>query len=510
MSRLASFFEVLGAACLCGLVLGLVEGLLATPQIGEPLLARLLAVGLVDVLLAFPIGGLLGLVAALLPRRRPIGVLARVAALVPLLVVGLVALAIGLNRSTLDAELEGSMTHEQPLPRLASDQPAPIVLITLDTLRPDALEHMPRLSAHAADALRFPRAHSTAPWTLPAMASLHTGTSVHEHGAGARVPGQGNHVRAPMDEQLETLAEALADRGYVNAAVVTNPYLGTRYGFHEGFDRFHDLARKSQLNLALRRTLLLRLFLEPSRDTAAATTEVALELFGSMSGGRGFLWVHYIDAHAPYHVDDWTPGEPCGLPDCFEDWGAVRQGEPVEDRDRVRELYEADLARLDAALDPLLEAVRGQGLVLLTADHGEEFWDHGGVEHGAGFHEEVVRVPLLVWGEGAGEVDRHVDLVGVHDALLAWVDRGQLGPLEPGGPDALTPMASLLFGEEASACTDGRTKWLADRRYDLDEDPLEQHPLPAEPVSCLPGPLPEFEGELPDDLSVLRSLGYID
>ncbi|HJN72639.1 MAG TPA: sulfatase-like hydrolase/transferase [Myxococcota bacterium] len=511
MNRLASFFEVLGAALLIGVTLGLVEGLVATPQIGEPLVGRLLGVGLIDVLVLGLIGCLAGVVAALLPRRRAVGTWARVAALLPLVVAGLIAFGVAQNRSTLDAELEGSLTHEQPLPRLVSEDGGAIVLITLDTLRPDALESMPRLAARTASARRYQRAHSNAPWTLPAMASLQTGVSVHEHGAGARVPGQGNHVRAPMDDSLDTLATKLADRGYVSAAIVTNPYLGVRYGFHEGFDRFHDLARRSQLNLALRRTFLLRLVLEPFLDTAAATTELALDQWPQMSAGRSLLWVHYIDAHAPYHADGWVPGTPCELPSCFEDWAAVRKGAEVEDRERVRALYEEDLARLDSAVDALLEEVIADGvLVVLTADHGEEFWDHGGVEHGNGFHEEVVRVPLFVWGAGEGAVDRHVDLVGVHGALLSWADRRDLGPLEPGGPDAMTPMASLLFGEEASACTDGHTKWLAEGRYDLDEDPGEHDLLAPEAVACLPGPLPAYEGELGDDLSVLRSLGYVE
>ena len=510
MKRLATFFEVLGAALLIGLVLGLVEGLVAPAQIGEPLVARLLSVGIVDVLVFFVLGGLAGFIAALFPRRRPIGTWARVAVCLPLAVIGLLAFGIAQQRGTLDAELRGSMTYEQKLPRLVSDSGGPIVLITLDTLRPDGLEHMPLLRARAESARRYDNAHSTAPWTLASMSSLHTGLSVHEHGAGARVPDQGNHVRAPMDPERTTLAERLQERGYVNAAVVSNPYLGVRYGFDDGFDRFHDLARSAQLNVALRRTLLLRLVVPPFLDTGEAATETALEIWEPMAEGRGFLWVHYIDAHAPYHRDDWEPTRACELPECFGAWGAVRKGEDV-DHDAVEGLYHLDLARLDRAVDRLLaEVVQPGTLVVLSADHGEEFWDHGGVEHGAGFHEEVVRVPLLIWGSGSEDVARHVDLIGVHDALLAWVDRGDLGPLESEGPDALTPMASLLFGPESSACTDGHTKWLEGGRYDLDGDPDETTLLEAEPVACLPGPLPAYEGELSDDLSVLRSLGYVD
>ena len=488
MRRLGTFVEVLAATLVLGVVLGALEGALATPRIGEPWTQRVLAVVVVDLALAGGLGLVLGALAALLPRDRPLTAWTRAASGVPVFLVALVAFALYTGRDTLEAELGAGWTSELPLPRIASPGARPVVLVTLDTTRADALDHMPRLAARAQDGLVYERASSTAPWTLPAMASLHTGLPVHETGAGRRAPDGPNHLRSGLADDVPLLAERLRSRGYVTAAVITNPYLGPRYGFHRGFDRFHDVTRAALLSGALRRSLVLRQVL-PAVDERQVFPRAAEQL-PALVDGHGFLWVHAIEAHAPYEATE--DDGPCELPRCFGDWGAVRKGGPEPDRALVRELYEADLRREDEALDRFLSQVPANVLVLVTADHGEEFWEHGGFEHGRTFDDEVIRVPLVVLNSGRapGRVERHVDLLGVHEAIVAWADGGDLGPLEPDGPDAQTPLASILFGPEASACTDGHTLWLESE--------------------CAPGPLPENDGRLPEDLTVLRSLGYVD
>ncbi len=525
LGRLANLLEVLALSLLLAAALGLLEGLFAASQIGESVVRRVTGAVAIDLMLLAPLGLGLGLAAALMPRPRPIDRWTQAAAVVPPLALLAVVLVVSVGRREAGGVPAFRWLDLQPLPPVASDPDAPaLVLVTLDTLRPDALEHMPLLSARARTARVWTRAHTPAPWTLPAMASLHTGTPVSVHGAGARVDLLRNHLRTPPEADLELLAQALARRGFVNAAVVTNPYLSDRYGFDRGFDRFRELSSRAQMVSGLRRSWLLRWVLPPMPDSPEAVTAEALELLEQGERGRLFLWVHHIEAHAPYTVlDGRDTRDACELPDCFQDWSGVRKGETTlteAERQRVRELYRADLARLDRSLEVLLQGVDQRlgprALVVLTADHGEELWDHGGVEHGHAFHEEITRVPMLAWGGGleAGEVDRAVDLVGLHDALLAWVDGRGLGPLEASGPDALTPMQSMLFGEERSACTDGHLRVEHDGTGQTVTVELTPGAATADRLArvsaCVPGAQALREDELVEDLGVLRSLGYVD
>jgi arylsulfatase A-like enzyme len=327
------------------------------------------------------------------------------------------------------------------------------------------------------------------------MASLHTGLMPADHGAGAR-QGPNSHQRSGLNEDVETLAERLRRRGYVNGAVVTNPYLSMRYGLHRGFDRYIDLSRRALLQRGLRRSMLWRAWVPKASDDPVPR---ALQLHSRLVEGRAFLWVHAIEPHAPYTRLDSDPHEDCEMPDCFSDWRT--EG----DMDVIRGLYEADLARLDAQLDPLLDELIAQDrLVVLVADHGEAFGEHDGQAHGHGFWDEVTHIPLLVWGEGQGEDEGAVDLTGLHEMLVDWADGGSAA-IEP----TETSMAGLLFGEESSACLTGRTKAIDGVGvFDLDADPLELRPMTEDPP-CAYRPLTPSEGTTVD-VGVLRALGYIE
>ena len=494
LQRLANALEVLGGMLLLALIVGAVDGLLATPVAAESVAQRMGTFALLDALLTSPLALLAALVALLFPRR---GRLRR--ALVPgglLLVFGLGLSQVVQSTST-RGELTGAWLLEQPLPYLRSDPPRrAIALVSVDTLRADGLDDMPLLRARAQSGMRYTAAHSTSSWTLPAMASLHTGLAPAEHGAGAR-QGAASYQRSGLEPSVDTLAEALRRRGYVNAAVVTNPYLSLRYGLHRGFDRYIDLSRRALLQRGLRRSLLWKPWVPPASDDP---TDRALQLHSRMHEGRSFLWVHYLEPHAPYTRLESDPHEDCALPDCYPDW---RTEGKMED---IRALYRADLQRLDVQLDRLLaELIEEDRLVVLVADHGEEFGEHGGHAHGHSFYEEVTRIPLVVWAGETGTLEHNVDLLGVHDLVLRYSDGGS--SLIPAG---LTPMAGLLFGEESAACTDGRYKRIAGvGSFDLVEDPLEQHPLDESLLDCTLQPLQEREGSTMDP-GVLRALGYVD
>jgi hypothetical protein len=536
VSRVVAAARGLALAVLIGALFGALEGALAESLPGEPWADRVAGLVLLDaVLLGVPLGLVAVALALFRPPRevRPGLTIAALGVLLGLLGSGGWRLAEVLGDLDLD-RLQG-WHLERPLPMLRSEGLVrPVVLITVDTLRADRVAQMPRLREWAGRGAWFTHARTSSPWTLPALATLHSGLPAGVHGAGRRVQDRPMHVRTALGD-VPLLAEGFRRQGYVTGAVVTNPYAGARYGFNRGFDRFHDLTHRTLRQRALRRGRLLRGLVPPAGDTADRVTDRALTMLERGGEGRLFAWVHYLDAHAPYAEvpDGFDPYGTCDLPTCFDDWKAFRAGffnPGPEERAFVEGLYDADVAWLDGELGRLLDGLEAAGLleralVVLVGDHGEELWDHGGGEHGATFHDEVVRVPLLVWGPGVtpGQDDRPVGLVAVHEALQAFVASGTLGPLAPGVPAEPVPLISRLFGDEATGCVLGQHKRVVEgdetvRFYDLAADPKEAQPLAQVPphlaealAACTPAPLEAASAAAGvEDAAVLQALGYVE
>lgn len=510
--RLAALVEALGLAAAAGLVLGALDTWTSDEASWRALGALAALNGLLLCVAAAP----LAVLAALLNRRSaPRWALG----LAPLLTLGALTLA-GAREGLKEGH---AALLSQPLPRLRGDGdgPGPVVLITLDTTRRDALSQMPRLSAWGDQGLRHLRAAANAPWTLPSMASAMTGLPPHLHGAGARRHDGEHAPRIGLGDEAPTLADALHDRGYISVAVITNPYLAPRYGLTARFDRVFDLSQEESWARAARRARLARLLVAPRPANAAAAVGRALEALDRIEGGRFFLWLHLIDAHAPYGQRD--EDEVCALPGCWDDWRALRRAEAPPDPAvlaAARRLYDGELAELDAALAPLLDRLAARSpdaLVLVAADHGESFGEDGVMEHGEGFTEAELAVPLLVRAPGLAPATsaRGVCLSGLYDATLAWTDGKGLGPWAPEGPDAPCPASSLLRGEEGAACTLGpaRITRVGDEER-LWVDPLSS---PADPEvtlaalrACLPPPMPVGGLDEGGDDEALRALGYVD
>ena len=512
-ARLAAMVEGLGLAAASGLVLGAID----TVASDEPSWRALGALATLNGLLLTVVAAPLVVLSALLLRRSaPRWALG----LLPLLILSSLAL-----RALQEGVKEGhAALLSQPLPRLRGDgePPGPVVLITLDTTRRDALSQMPQLSAWGAQGALYHRATSNAPWTLPSMASALTSVPPHVHGAGARRHDADDAPRLGLHAARPTLADALHERGYVSVAVITNPYLAPRYGLTARFDRVFDLSQEESLARAARRSSLARLFVDPRPANAKAAVHRALEALDRVEGGRFFLWLHLIDPHAPYGQRG--EDETCALPSCWDDWRGARQSRTPPDPDTlaaIRGLYDAELAELDAALAPLLARLTErspEALVIVAADHGEAFNEDGVMEHGEGFTEAELAVPLLVRAPGLAPTttSRGVCLSGLYETTLAWADGQGLGPWAPLGPDTPCPASSLLRGEEGAACTLGPARLT---RFG-DEERLWVDPLssPAEPEAtlaalraCLPPPMPiAEEAEGGDDDVTLRSLGYVD
>ncbi|MGQ0554175.1 MAG: sulfatase [Planctomycetota bacterium] len=347
----------------------------------------------------------------------------------------------------------------------------------------------PELEAFARTGTVFERALSTSSWTLPATASLLTGLPPNTHG----VLGD---TRSYLMESLSTWPERLRRAGLEGAAFVANALVQPANNFHQGFghwDQSNDL------------------------PACALNERLLAWLDGQPQGERWFAYVHYMDPHAPY-------GAPGPERTRFAE-GYVEQRdfagflpnqlqrnevEPLsaEARQHVVDLYDGEVAWFDACFGDLWRALAARGLqeqtvVLLTSDHGEELFEHGGLGHGYSLHDELLAVPLILAGPGVPAGVRRgepVSTAAVSATLLTLAGlppdpdaSPSLLPFPPAGRHAAPVFAGVrtqLFGPRrnllAAQDAEGRKLLLtlADdhsvagrEAFDLRSDPQELLPL---------------------------------
>lgn len=277
-----------------------------------------------------------------------------------------------------------------------------VFLITIDTLRADAVGEM-GMRRLALDGVTFEGAIAQAPWTPSSVASLLTSRHPSATGYGRKQAERFDYVTTGfLDPGLPTLAEVVRDGGYATVAVVTNSLLKRRYGFAAGFERFDHVSEGYGFqSLAVVATTIARRRLErpwwlPNR--AEAITELAAYELAHRHGDPRplFMWVHYIDPHAPYGA----PGAPRRFSN--RDLTPYETKRPPEVlAAEIRRAYELEVRYVDREVAALFDEMDRRdcyrpSLVVLTSDHGEEFWEHDGLGHSRTLHAELVRVPLFI------------------------------------------------------------------------------------------------------------------
>jgi arylsulfatase A-like enzyme len=404
------------------------------------------------------------------------------------------------------------------------------------------VKHVGRLAAAACALVtggllappRAPARGAPSPWTLPSFASLYTGRFPSRHGAGRVVVREGRRDFTRLDDALPTLAERLAERGYATGAIVGNAALAPEFGMARGFAGY-DYAPAT--NAFTRR--------------ADTVVDRALAWIDARGDAPFFLVVHLFDPHMNYDAPPPYRGRyTAGLPS--------RRTLPVEGARELRQspgsvspagrrfiaaaydeevAFAADqVARLLAALAE--RGLLGRGLVVLTSDHGEELFEHGGFEHGHALWQEVIGLPLVVWGAGvaSGEETAPVSLVDLAPTLLAATGAEPLpdpdgislwGNLTRGDalPDRGLLAEGSLYGPERKALIRWPLKlvWQVESGeralYELASDPGERAPLADDPraaalqrelaarVSAPAGAPAELA---PETLDALRELGYAE
>ena len=349
-----------------------------------------------------------------------------------------------------------------------------VVVVLIDTLRADHLpvygyagDTAPFLTRLAGESVVFTAAQSASAWTAPSTASLFTSLYPFQHhvDTGFMVTQQMREVgheirlnRLPLE--VPTLPEVMKAAGYATFGITANVNIGPVMGFARGFDRFKQL----------------------SEDVAApALGEKAHQWEPRLRGATPyFLYMHFLDPHAPYRENaPWF----------------VPRADPAANRMAA---YDSEIRLVDSVLEDLYRALSWDRntLLIVLADHGEEFADHGGRGHGQTLYSEMLNVPLIVHAPGRFAPRRVAEPVGLIDVLptlrdLAGAppeprDEGRsLRPLLEGGPT--DPERRSLFahlirrdqgGRLLHSVRRGRWKYIegsagSEQLFDLALDPRE-------------------------------------
>jgi len=368
-----------------------------------------------------------------------------------------------------------------------------IIIIAVDTLRADHLgcygyerDTSPNIDSLAKGGTLFENCIATSPWTFTSFASMFSGQYPSTNGATT--------VSKLLPDDVQTFAEILSGKGFLTGSVSNNAWFSPSFNLLQGFDSHRDFANIAEYSFEYAKNWLFE-----NRDVDC------------------LLFIHLNDPHLPYS----PPGVFNGK------YGSQYQGQyetgfdGVEDfragkliitpplNEHLIDLYDGEIAYMDAAFGKFISALEATILmegttIIFTADHGEEFLDHGSFEHGHTMYHELLHVPLIIKGHGfkAGEkvdatvspMDLFATLLGrygaqipddVHATDLADVIKGDAGQ----GRSIYSEQ--IYYGDEQSALTDGKYKYIyhhndgVEELYDLISDPDEAVDIAGERESVL-------------------------
>lgn len=381
-----------------------------------------------------------------------------------------------------------------------SDMPRRIVMAFVDTLRQDHLPTYgyerataPKLDAWANDAVVFEEARTTAPWTLPSTRSLWTGQ------------------RPESWSDAVTLQEVLREKGWATGAFVGNVYLSSNFEMDRGWGEHRCL----------------------NWPGASYQVHQGREFFRRNPSQDSLLLLHFMDLHLPYKEPRayrglWEKGTPGGLDGLFNRTILMRVA--IHQRELIRpyliDRYDQNLRYVDDQLSAFLGEQDDSTTVVLFADHGEEFFDHGDLEHGHTLYDELLRVPLIVKSPGlaARRVPGSVVLSDVAPTLLeiagepverlgADIEGRSLLKLARGEPDLAATdrdlaIGRVLYGPVQWGSLTGTQKYIStrgtERLYDLVADPGETRDLAEAGESVVAGRVGLANGTGRDVMQAIR------
>lgn len=387
----------------------------------------------------------------------------------------------------------GACSKEAPAP-IGDDAMCPgcnVILISMDTVRADHLstygyerKTSPSVDRLAKKSVVFEQAISQSSWTLPAHGAMMTGL----------YPGRLGVTHYPAKRRLPdaptTLAEVFGRAGYATGGFTGGGFVSSHFGFDRGFDTYQSDGRRFEHNL-----------------------DEALGWLKNNKDRRFFMFFHGYNAHRPYFsaesdkklmgIPEKSPVERRGF--CVRG----RRDKPADaDLDEIIRYYDASIHHGDRQVGKLLRKIGELGLdektvILITSDHGEEFFEHGNCDHVRFLYKEVVHVPLILHIPGHTPQGRRVrevvpasisvartllEVSGIEHnmpgASLLPILQGEFGVFDAVYSEADSPAGSLGSRGETLAMTTPRNRLISypdegtDEAYDRIRDPDEQNILP--------------------------------
>jgi arylsulfatase A-like enzyme len=384
-----------------------------------------------------------------------------------------------------------------------------VIVIMVDTLRADHLScygytanRTPAIDALASDGTRFAHAYSQASWTRPSVATILTSLYPSSHKAV--------HKSDVLPDAVVTLPEVLQAAGYRTAGFANNINVAPLFNFQQGFDEYFflepafffgatesaaQLTLYNQLRLIRERYLSQVKHVENYYQPGEVVTDRGLAWIAENGDRPFFLFLHYMDPHDPYFTHP------------FNGEGLARVANPSPDPSlaaKYRSAYDGEITYLDQQLARLFGELKTRGLydkslVVLTADHGEEFCEHGGWWHGLTLYDEQIAVPLIVkapqGGPRAVVNETMVSSIDIAPTLIAAVGaaapEAMVGRVLGLGTDAAAPRdhtfaESELEGNVLQAYRTGEWKLIqanagnprglpVQQLFDVTRDRGEQH-----------------------------------
>lgn len=365
-----------------------------------------------------------------------------------------------------------------------------VIFILIDALRADHLSSYgyrrktsPTIDNFAKKGVRFSKAFSQAPWTKPSVASFFTSLypSAHRTQKGQFEQYKKNIKVDTLNRSIKTMAEIFAENGYLTVGFCNNPHIKSIFGFAQGFDTWDE--RWGDCKKMNRR---------------------ALNWLKKNGSKPFFLYLHYMDVHGPY-----KPPKPYN--ELFKDSNDKRQvpekwlktylglGDHTDLGYYIAQ-YDGQIKYLDDQLHIFFKKISRMGignntLFILTSDHGEEFLEHGGMEHGFTLYNELLHIPLMMKMDGSLPrglvIENHVQLIDILPSILHLLNIKHKSILQgksfiplPENNQFKINTDTFVFSEmlnrgNQSAINRGKFKYIKNNNnknemlFDLANDPLE-------------------------------------
>jgi arylsulfatase A-like enzyme len=336
-----------------------------------------------------------------------------------LIIILLLIISAGLKASLSNENEEVFSDYSGKQQARLTDRPC-LILIMVDTLRPDWLGgygnkevRTPNLDALARDGELFLQTYAQSNNTKPSTASLLTSRYLTEH--------QAVHKLSVLPDGILTLAEVLGSAGYYCGGIVTNINLAPIYNFQQGFHEYlylpptflfgaNESARRLVIYGALRQIsmkLSHSFYVDNFYRAGETVTGYFDDFLNRNKAKKFFLFLHYMDPHDPYFEHP------------YNGKGYARVAMPNPDKKFVepfKKNYTQEVEYMDACIGKVMDQLKSSGLydqsmIVVTSDHGEEFYEHEGWWHGTTLHEEQIRVPLIIKrpaGKNAGKASKAI------------------------------------------------------------------------------------------------------